>query len=153
MVLHLPYSERPEDEFQMPDGSWHYTLKAVVQDSWLFWKHALPAEPELRQLLDDEAVTGITELATAIHLAHQRFANYRDLDDSPFTVGQWWDPSDSTGDWSSGQRVLLRIQGRSAEDLLHGLRGRGQLQGVVISDRWAELRLRHHPRPPALESA
>lgn len=151
MALHLPYSVRPEDEFQMPDGSWHYVLRAVAHDGWLFWKHALPDELDLRAHLTHSVVSNITDLGNALHSVHQRFCDLSDLGDTPFTVGRWWDPTDTSGEWHEGRRILLRLDGYSAADLILMLRGRTFLEGEPVSTNWAEIRLRMRPRPARLE--
>lgn len=144
MALHLPYSELPEHEFQMPDGSWHYDLRAIVTDGWLYWRHALPDDPDLRARLDDHAVDRIVVMASALHAAHQRFPGFQDLDDTPFTVGRWWDPSDP--DWCNGHRVLLKVNGFNAVALQQQLRTRLYLEIEPISEHWSEIRLKPQRR-------
>jgi len=148
MAFHLPYCEAAADEFQMPDGRWFYALRAVVEDSWLLWKHALPAEPQLRRLLNAAAVESITALACALHGAHQKFPDYHRLGSSPFSVGQWWDPSDTTGQFSSGSRVLLRIGDYSASEVQRRLQG-FDLANRAISDHYLEISL----QTPAAKAA
>jgi hypothetical protein len=142
MGTHLPYCERPDDEFQMPDGRWCYSLRAIVLDSWLLWKHALPAEDSLRRQLDIPAVAGITALASQLHAAHCRFPEYPQLDDSPFTISCWWDPSDTSGQWSRGERLLTRLEGHTATSLCQALAGARRLEAIPRSAHWVEIALR-----------
>jgi hypothetical protein len=114
MHLHLPFSESPRDEFQATDGQWHPVLRAVVFDSWLLWQHALPDDLHLRAQLTPQAEQGIRELGAAVHEAHQHFPDYKRLVDTPFRVSRWWDPTDDTGEWSSGHRLLCRVINYSA---------------------------------------
>lgn len=139
--LHLPYAESPGDEFQLPDGSWAYTLKAIVTDSWLLWRHALPEDLTLRCQLDDVAVGGITALANHLHTAHTHFPDYKQLDDSPFEVSCWWDPSDTSGQWSAGTRLLARVDGYQACELTQHLAKAARLVVVARSPRWVEISL------------
>jgi hypothetical protein len=139
--LHLPYAESPADEFQLPDGSWAYTLKAIVTDSWLLWKHALPEDPALRRLLDATAVAGITALAGELHSAHTHFPDYKALDDSPFQVSCWWDPSDFSGQWNTGRRLLARVDGYQAADLAQRITKLTRLAVTCCSAHWIEVSL------------
>ena len=90
--MHLPWSQSPSDEFLAPDGQWYSIFRAVVFDSWMLWKDALPPELELRALLDQEAYDGITSLGRKLHALHHRLPDYRRLSTSPFNVTAWWDP-------------------------------------------------------------
>lgn len=146
--LHLPYAEGPADEFQLPDGSWAYVLRAIVLDSWLLWKHALPEDLALRRRLDAPAVAGITALAAALHSAHCQFPDYRQLGDTPFTVSCWWDPSDTSGLWSGGTRLLGRLAPYSAADLAQRLPALAPLRVTPRSAQWAEISLARSAWPP-----
>ena len=68
--MHLPLSQSPSDEFLAPDAVVQHF--AVVFDSWMLWKDALPPELELRALLDQEAYDGITSLGRKLHALHHR---------------------------------------------------------------------------------
>lgn len=140
---HLPFSESPEDEFQMPDGEWHMTLRAITYDAWLLWKHALPEDPMLWSRLTEEVVDTVTLLAKRIHNLHQCFADYRRLVDTPFTVSRWWDPTDDTGEWDQGGRVLLKVNGYTARDVEQEVpvRFKGQLILQPRSENWIEISL------------
>ena len=136
----LPYSSSPREEFQGPTGEWFTKLRAIVLDGWLYWKHALPDHP-LRGPIDELAARGITTLARRLHSAHMSLPEYRQLLRSPFTVGRWWDPSDPTGEWSRGTRVLLRLNGYSSYRLATKLHKRLELQVRQQSENWLEIAL------------
>jgi hypothetical protein len=140
--LHLPYAATPADEFQLPDGSWAYVLRAIVTDSWLLWQHALPADLALRRQLDAPAVAGITALAQELHQAHLRFPDYRQLVDSPFQISCWWDPSDPRDHWRAGTRLLGRIAGYRAAEVVQQLAGCPALAVQPRSLHWLEISLR-----------
>lgn len=143
MSFHVPYSESPSDEFRAPDGEWYSTLRAVTFDGWLLWKHALPEDIYLWPQLEVECYETIQLLAKRIHTIHQLFPDYRRLDDTPFTVSRWWDPTDDTGEWSGGDRLLCRINGYTAADVLAETphRYRSLLQIQPRSKSWIEISL------------
>jgi len=142
-MYHVPYSESPVDEFRTPSGEWYATLRAIAFDGWLLWKHALPEEHYHWSALSQEAFANIETLAKRIHNFHQLFPDYRRLCDTPFKVSRWWDPSDDTGDWAGGSRVLLRINGYTARDIQQEIPSRlkGQLQVQPCSVHWVEISL------------
>lgn len=142
MRLHLPYSESPQDEFQGADGQWYSIYRAISFDSWLLWKHALPDDLALRRLLTAEVEATIRRLADALHAAHQHFPDYKRLLDSPFQISHWWDPTDDSGAWSTGGRLLCRVQDYSAPALEAEIKRRSRsLRLVVRSLHWIEISL------------
>jgi len=134
----VPYAESPAEEFQGPNGEWFTTLRAIVHDGWLLWRDALPGCP-LRRPVDEQAARGITTLARRIHAAHMSFPEYRNLSDTPFTVGRWWDPKDQSGEWNLGTRVLLKLNGYSATRLATKIPKRLELHTQIRSEHWLEL--------------
>lgn len=143
LMYHLPYSESPRDEFQAPNGEWYATLRAIAFDGWLLWKHALPEDLQLWPRLTPEIYGTIEVLAKRIHNLHQLLPDYRRLCDTPFKVSRWWDPTDDSGDWLDGGRVLLRINGYRARDVEHEIPARlkGQLLIQPRSVHWLEISL------------
>lgn len=143
MPFNVPFSESPHDEFQAPDGEWYSTLRAVTYDGWLLWKHALPDDLYLWPQLSAEAYDNIQLLAKRIHAIHQLFPDYRRLDDTPFTVSRWWDPTDTSDDWHLGGRLLCKIQGYTASDVEAETphRYRSLLQIQPRSKHWIEISL------------
>lgn len=133
MTLHLPYSDRPEDEFLYPNGQWMYAFRALVTDSWLLWRDALPANPASRALLSAPQVTWIEVLGDALHRIHQTLPGYAQLEDSPFEVRRWLDPHDSGTPWHEGRRCHLRLDGVKPERFLAGAKG-------VVGPRWLNAR-------------
>lgn len=147
MRFHLPYSECPEDEFQTPDGEWYCTLRAIAFDGWLLWRHALPDDPILWPALTTEIFETIELLAKRIHNLHQLLPDYRRLSDTPFKVSRWWDPTDDTGEWLLGDRVLLKLDGYTAQDIqqMTPPRLRDQLCLQGRSRHWLEISLPLEP--------
>lgn len=143
MIYHLPYSESPLDEFCSPTGEWLCTLRAIAFDGWLLWRHALPDDIYLWPLLSQEVFETIESLARRIHNLHQLLPDYRRLSDTPFTVSRWWDPTDDSGEWNFGDRVLLRINGYTAQELEREIppKLKGQLLLQPRSTNWIEISL------------
>lgn len=119
--MHNPYALSPEGEFQTPEGEWWLTCRSIVYDSWLFWADALPYEMELRQQLDMESFNNITSLAKRLHVFHVSLPGYKQLNESPFKVSKWWDPTEADPQWSSGRSCLFTIENFEAEDLINYL--------------------------------
>lgn len=151
MTYHLPFSESPADEFRTPSGEWFCTLRAIAFDGWLLWKHALPDDILLWRDLNDDVFNTVEALARRIHNLHQLLPDYRRLSDTPFKVSRWWDPTDDTGEWCFGDRVLLRINGYTARDVSQEIPSRlkGQLTIQQRSLNWIEFSL---PEGPHLRS-
>lgn len=98
--------------------------------------------------LNHDVFGTIETLARRIHNLHQLFPDYRRLSDTPFTVSRWWDPTDDSGEWLYGDRVLLRINGYCAKDVDHETpqRLKGQLLIQPRSLHWMEISLPEGPR-------
>ncbi len=139
--FHLPSSESSADEFQGPDGTWLSVFRAVFFDSWLIWRDALPAEPHLREQLDDQVFQRVTALAKQLHLFHQSLPCYRGLTVSPFHVSRWWDPTDPDPAWNSGRSVLFYMDDYSASDLVRLCVKRPALSLRAVSQRFVEASL------------
>jgi hypothetical protein len=139
--FHVPGSECAADEFQAPDGAWFSIFRAIVFDSWLIWRDALPSEPELREQLDGSAYECVTALAKQLHLFHQSLPCYRGLTISPFHVSRWWDPTDTDQAWNSGGSVLFYMDDYSAADLLRLCVKRPGLKLRAVSQRYVEASL------------
>lgn len=142
-MYHLPYSEAITDEFRTPTGEWYATLRAISFDSWLLWRHALPEDHLLWPRLTLDVFETIQVLGQRIHNWHQLLPDYRRLSDTPFQVSCWWDPSDATGEWTRGDRVLLRLNGYTARDVQHEIpnRLRNQLILQPLSTHWMQISL------------
>lgn len=139
--FHVPWSESPEDEFLAPDGQWYSVFRAVVFDSWLLWKDALPSEQDLRQQLTWDAYQEIMQLGRQLHLFHQTMPTYRGLTVSPFHVTRWWDPSDSDEQWNSGRSCLFHMDGYSSSELCRLSAKRTGIQLRSITKRYVEATL------------
>jgi len=138
MSLHLPFSMVPGDEFRLPTGVWWSSWRAIVLDSWLMWRDALPASEEERGQLTPLVMRRIADLARRIHFAHQQMPDYRLLQESPFTVGRWWDPYDDD-EWDTGGRCLFKVEGYSADEVIRYLSLRTQPNATRISSNWVEI--------------
>jgi len=144
--FHVPWSESPEDEFLAPDGQWYSVFRAVVFDSWLLWRDALPAEQDLRQQLTWDPYQEIMQLGRQLHLFHQTMPTYRGLTVSPFHVTRWWDPSDSDEQWNSGRSCLFHMDGYSASELCRLSAKRPGIQLRSITKRYVEASLAMPPK-------
>jgi hypothetical protein len=126
-----------EDEarwFRHPDGHVWHCCRAIVYDSWLLWSHALPAEPALRAQLSIEQAQAITALAGKVHAMHRALPGYSKLDDTPFRVSAWWDPSEP--EWAGGDRLRFRLGDWKAAALAAELPG-----AHILSEHWLEVSL------------
>lgn len=137
--LHLPCSVAPDEEFQGPDGQWFSIYRAIVLDSWLTWKDALPGHCRNQRLSTEVACT-ITALTQRIHAAHMQLPDYRRLSSSPFQVIRWWDPF-AKDRWNTGAKVLLRLEHYSAQRLMAKIPSRLQLAVRNHSGHWVEISL------------
>lgn len=138
-ICHLPYSESPDEEFQGPNGDWFSVYRAIVLDSWLTWKDALPGRP-LRGPMREDVAKAITALAQKIHSAHIQLPDYRRLSSSPFRVGRWWDPL-ATDEWSTGGNVLLRLEHYNAQRFASKIPARLNLRVRPQSEHWVVIGL------------
>lgn len=129
MTLHLPYSESPQDEFLHPGGEWFYVFRALSLDSWLTWRHALPASPASRSMLTIAEAVWIETLGDALHRVHQTLRGYSRLSDTPFVVQRWYDPHDPGTPWAEGRRCRFSLKDTSPEDF-------AKAAGEVIRPRW-----------------
>lgn len=128
--------------FQFPGGRWCDLQRAIVFDSWLTWRHALPGRRTERLQLESEQVRNIATLARLITVAHGKLSRLRPKD-SPFRVQRWWDPHDSK--WSHGRRCIIEITPRACEDWLHLLPA-DRVLSVARTAQVAELLLLKCPR-------
>jgi len=148
MVLHVPGSEQPSDEFLTPTGEWYSIYRAITFDNWLMWKHALPEEPAQRRRLTAEVFHEVQALARRIHELHTTMQEYRRLADTPFQVSRWWDP-DGEEPWRCGRRVLLRHKAFTAKQFMRYKPQRSPLKARIVSEHWMELELTPLPSPAA----
>lgn len=135
----FPCSSSPAEEFQGPDGTWFSVHRAIVLDGWLTWRDAFPELP-LRGALDHDVACHVTALAQRIHALHMSLPEYRRTVTSPFQVGQWWDPA-ASDQWSSGDRVLLKINQYTAQRLIAVVPARIQIVISPKSENWVEISL------------
>jgi hypothetical protein len=119
------------DWFRHPDGRLLHRCRAIVYDSWLLWSHALPESSALWPQLEQEQADAITALAGRLQAMHRTLPGYSKLDDSPFRVSAWWDPSDA--DWADGDRVRFRLGDWQADELALKLPG-----ARALSEHWLE---------------
>lgn len=127
----------------MPCGTDFYACRALVRDSWLQWRDALPPEQEDWERITSDVVENIQSLAKAIHHLHRSLPGYKQCDESPFTVSRWWDPDDDEG-WQLGGRCLFRFKDTTSFELIEGLPRKTQLQLTRISENWVEASLQSH---------
>lgn len=140
-MLHLPYSDCPEDEFCHPELGWLLVDRAVTFDSWITWRHALPPLPEDRSRLTTEISVSITALGQALHDLHIVLPGYELLGSTPFSIPRWWDPG-ATDCWGSGRCCLFRIEGHSSDAVeAAGKPQAAHLRLVPVSERYLEATL------------
>jgi hypothetical protein len=135
----LRCSDTAAEEFQGPNGDWFSIYRAIVLDSWLTWKDALPDQP-MTGPLDTDVASAITTLACKIHAAHMQLPDYRRLTQTPFRVGRWWDPFATDG-WEDGSRVLIRLEHYSAQRFASKIPARLELVTRSKSEHWLEISL------------
>ena len=150
MIEDLPQPV-PMRQVQLPSGELVLVTRALVKDSWLLWKDALPDEEHLWDELTDDAVTSITALAKSLHVMHRAMKGYKRCDESPFTVSRWWDPTckgDADDNYDSGKFALLKFDGLSAFDLSTMIPRSSSLVLNPVSPRapdWVEAQLQDKP--------
>lgn len=110
---HLAYALDDDDEFLHPVHGWFLLSRAVVFDSWICWRQALPDSRQVRNAMPASVGASIALLAHALHDIHQALPGYDDLDDNPFSVPRWWDP-DADDEWGTGSCCLFRCSGQPA---------------------------------------
>jgi hypothetical protein len=89
-------------------------LRAITQDSWFYWRHALPANPRSRLQLQNEQALWIEALAGVLQRVHAGLPGYSRLYDSPVHVRRWLDPHEPGTPWAEGRRCQFRIEPFSA---------------------------------------
>lgn len=149
MIDDLP-APVPLRRVTLPCGDSVLVTRALVKDSWLQWKDALPDEEELWPQLTPEAVVAITALAKALHGMHRSMKGYKNCDESPFTVGRWWDPT-GDDDYESGKFALLKFSDLTAANLRLLVPRSSQLILTPVSPRsphWVEAWLQEKPTLP-----
>lgn len=117
MITHLPYAYLPENEFLHPFDGWLLMERSVVFDSWISWRHVLPAGRRDCQAMTAEINQAILTLASGLHQVHQRLPGYRDLGESPFRVSRWWDPQ-AEQPWSSGSTCVFCLDGCTSDQFI-----------------------------------
>lgn len=117
MNTHLPYAYRPEDEFHHPTEGWLLLERSVAYDSWISWRHVLPAGMRDCRLLTPEISEAIVALAAGIHEVHQLLPGYRHLGESPFRIIRWWDPF-AGHPWSSGRICTFEVDGCTSGEFM-----------------------------------
>lgn len=141
---HLPYAYHDDDEFLHPDEGWLLLDRAIVYDSWLAWRHALPESRAARERLTAEAALAITALAYEVHRIHQRLPGYMRLGASPFKVSRWWDPY-ADDEWAAGGICLFRIDDFRGAIVKDRQEPSSQVSLRVLSEHWVEASLISEP--------
>ena len=105
--------------FDSPTGQKFLTIRAIVYDSWITWKDALPVDKEQQALLSHDVYNNIVELAGRVHKLHQSLPTYKGASESPFEFVLWWDPTDPDENWNSGKTCRFMIDSYTSDDLIH----------------------------------
>ncbi|MEB3319331.1 MAG: hypothetical protein VKI63_00130 [Cyanobium sp.] len=141
-------SVAPRIEFRFPAGGYCPLDRAIVYNSDLTWRQALPKHGSLWSSLQSQQVAGIARLARALRdreLTTRIASSWRQR---PWQVMQWWNPL--TADWSSGRRALLKPRDHSLTEALEFLAPSPELRVAPRSCDLVEvLVLRAPTRPPA----
>lgn len=103
-------------EFQFPAGGYCPLDRAIVYNSDLTWRQALPRHAALWGSLQTHQVVGIARLARALRELELTTRNASSWRQRPWQVMQWWDPL--LGDWSSGRRAILKPRHHSIAEAL-----------------------------------
>tara|TARA_R100001463_G_scaffold66150_2_gene119596 strand:- start:724 stop:1179 length:456 start_codon:yes stop_codon:yes gene_type:complete len=114
-----PLFENSPTTFVNPTGQNFLTIRAIIYDSWITWKDALPDDIAQHSLLSEDIYNNIIELAGRVHKLHQSLPNYKATTESPYEFVLWWDPSDTDENWNSGKTCRFMIEDFTAQDLLH----------------------------------
>ena len=134
----LPFSQEELDEFVTPTGEVFYSFRSIVFDSWLIWDDALPDVVEQREELSQEIYDNIICLADSLQVFHQSCPDYRSLNQTPFKVTRWWDPTDRDERWSTGRAALFSVREYSATDLVRMIQKKTDLAVTPVSKRYVE---------------
>lgn len=151
---HLSYAFDDDDEFEHPTEGWLLLCRAIAFDSWVLWRHALPADRDGREMLNEPTATRIACLAERIHAVHQQMPGYSHLADTPFSFSRWWDPR-APGEWALGGRCSFGIRDQDTEDVLIAFRRAaegGAFSVLPLANGHIELELlANQPDPPRRE--
>jgi hypothetical protein len=125
--------------FTFPGGRGCALHRAVVYNSWLLWRDALPEDPYTWQSLRRPQVHAIGKLA-------QQLQTLRREARPGWRVLQWWDPRHEA--WSGGRRLMLDVgvtgphrRGATIQEVHHHLRRLEHLSCAIRSDRVLEILL------------
>jgi hypothetical protein len=125
--------------FTFPGGRGCALHRAVVYNSWLLWRDALPEDPHTWQSLARPQVHAIGKLA-------QQLQSLRREARPGWRVLQWWDPRHEA--WSSGRRLMLDVgvvgphrYGLTQQEIYNRLRWSEHLSCAYRSDRVLEILL------------
>lgn len=91
--------------FLFPTGRHCPLDRAIVFNSNLTWRHALPAEASRHGALRLEQVDGIARVARALRDLERSLAPTKRWGPPCWRVLQWWEPT--LADWRSGRRALI----------------------------------------------
>lgn len=124
----------PYDSFRFPTGRHCPLDRAIVFDSSLTWRQALPRSVHhLCVVLHTEQVKGIARLARELRDLELSLAPARRWGPACWHVHQWWEPT--LENWRSGRRALItprRHTPGEAMKLLAHSRLRAALRGGSI---------------------
>lgn len=98
-------------DFIFPGGRPCALHRAVVFNSWLLWRDALPEDPCTWDRLQRRQVHAIGKLAQQLRVLRREAR-------PGWRVLQWWDPRHEA--WASGRRLLLDV-GPPWRDSPHGI--------------------------------
>lgn len=103
-------------EFRFPAGGHCPLDRAIVYNSDLTWRQALPKHAVLWSGLQAHQVAGIARLARALRERELTTRSASSWRQRPWQVMQWWDPQ--APDWASGRRALLKPRHHSVAEAL-----------------------------------
>ena len=126
-------------DFIFPGGRPCALHRAVVFNSWLLWRDALPEDPCTWDRLQRRQVHAIGKLAQQLRVLRREAR-------PGWRVLQWWDPRHEA--WASGRRLLLDVgspracqRGATQQEIHNHLRWTEHLACACRSDRVLEVLL------------
>lgn len=122
-----------------------YLDRAITYNNWLTWADALPEDHSLHDQLTTGIAACVTTLAGAIGRLHELLPDYRRLTETPFTVSQWWDPTDDLP-YSAGAACIFRLGDYRSWELLEVLPKNSVMSLEAVTNRYVKASLPgYHP--------
>ncbi len=130
-------------EFRFPAGGYCPLDRAIVYNSDLTWRQALPKHGSFWGALQTQQIVGIARLARALRELELTTRVASPWRQRPWQVMQWWDPL--AGDWTSGRRALLKPRHHTVAEALDFLIPSSQLRAAARFSDLVEVLVSRRP--------